>query len=628
MPDGHLSGSPFAITSEAFNRANDPRNSIDSGKIVNGAIVAEKIADNAVTMEKLSEDVKEKINGELFDNSLDFVKMKITPGLLNFNASVDIFNVLDYEGFNPAPSVWQAADGTMYAPTLSIEEQPNILGLKYSRCFTVSDIKKADGTYYISPYASFVTDVLKDENYKSFCFYINLKYLKGNQRGLFMGLESSGVISLQIKWGTDTHREGSLSANGTIIHLSVDIYYTDYRDEDWAFVRGMFWADNFLSVKNHKTVFRIGFVGGEGHVGEKTVTCGWTFVAGKVELLPFQYYPYDKSFFELFSEQNIPDGSISENMIADNAITQKKIADDVSLSTTALTNGLYGQAGDSISEGAGLTSFLDSSDPYAPISGTKKATYGYYIAKLNRMRWANYGLSGSTLGDVIYNGIDKRGFSKENGRYTQMDDDLTHLSIFFGWNDSAYGPIMKREEWLLDTYDTKIYYPRSSDLIGTIADDGTPYATQEQYAAVNAVKGNVGGIDYDNSNTYFSALYIGTKDDATNKTFWGAWNVVLPYLIEKYPLAKILLIVPFGTNALTRQCVRDAAKKYGLAVYDFSSTDNQLFFQWDDNIPDGRIAEQTISEFRRDALTSDGLHPNEKGYKYLYPSINAKLMSL
>lgn len=341
---------------------------------------------------------------------------------------------------------------------------------------------------------------------------------------------------------------------------------------------------------------------------------------------------------EAFNSANDPRGSITNekiandsidvNKIQDNAVTQEKIESNVNLSTTTLTNGLYGQAGDSISEGAGLQTLLPDSDPYAPISGTKKATYGYYIAKLNRMRWANYGRSGSTLGFVVANGINKNGFSKENGRYTQMDNDLTHLSIFFGWNDSYYGPMMKREDWLFDTYSTKIYYPKTRGLIGTNASDGTPYTTQEQYEAVNAVTGNVGGIDYDNSNSYFNALYVGTKDDNTNKTFWGAWNIVLPYLIEKYPFAKILLIVPFGTTDLMRQCVRDAAQKYGLTYYDFSSINNQLFYQWDDNKPNGMVAGKTISQFRIDNLTHDGLHPNEEGYKYLYPSINAKLMSM
>lgn len=322
---------------------------------------------------------------------------------------------------------------------------------------------------------------------------------------------------------------------------------------------------------------------------------------------------------EIFKKANDPRESIKKDMLSK----------DISVSaTTTLTNGMYGQAGDSLSEGAGLDELLKDSDPYIPISGTKKATYGYYIAKLNGMKWANYGISGSTLGYVVVNGSDKNGFSKENGRYTQMNDDLTHASLFFGWNDAAYGPVMKKEEWLQETYRKKIYYPMSAGLIGKTAEDGTPYASQEQYEAVNKVTGRVGEIDYDNNDEYFKALYVGTKDDATNKTFWGSWNIVLPYLIEKYPLAKILLIVPFGCYALLRQCVRDAAKKYGLATYDFSDINNQMFRQWEDNPADGMINGKTISQYRIDKLTSDGLHPNENGYKYMYPSINAKLLSL
>ena len=322
---------------------------------------------------------------------------------------------------------------------------------------------------------------------------------------------------------------------------------------------------------------------------------------------------------EVFNKANDPRESIKKDMLSK----------DINVSaTTTLTNGMYGQAGDSISEGAGLDELLKDSDPYIPISGTKKATYGYYIAKLNNMKWANYGISGSTLGHVVINGSEKNGFSKENGRYTQMNNNLTHISIFFGWNDAAYGPVMKKEEWLQDTYSKKIYYPMSAGLIGKTAEDGTPYASQEQYEAVNKVTGRVGEIDYDNNDEYFKALYVGTKDDATNKTFWGSWNIVLPYLIEKYPLAKILLIVPFGCYALLRQCVRDAAKKYGLATYDFSDINNQMFRQWEDNPADGMINGKTISQYRIDKLTSDGLHPNENGYKYMYPSINSKLLSL
>lgn len=69
-------------------------------------------------------------------------------------------------------------------------------------------------------------------------------------------------------------------------------------------------------------------------------------------------------------------------------------------------------------------------------------------------------------------------------------------------------------------------------------------------------------------------------------------------------------------------------KKYGLTTYDFSDTNNQLFRQWDDNPASGMINDKSISQFRIDKLTYDGLHPNKEGYEYMYPSINSRLMSL
>lgn len=327
-------------------------------------------------------------------------------------------------------------------------------------------------------------------------------------------------------------------------------------------------------------------------------------------------------------KREIADGAVTSNKIADGAVTKEKLGFTLTGCDTVLTDMFYGSAGDSLTEGAGLDSTLNDDDLYLPTSGTKKATYAYYIAKLNHCKWANYGLSGSTLGDVTTAGSDKRGFSKENGRYTQMDSDLTHISIWFGWNDSAYGPRMKREEWLQSTYSQKIYWPATSNLIGTMHSDGTPYATQEQYNACNSVTGKVNNIQYDNSNDYFNALYVGTPDDTTNKTFWGAYNIVLPYLINKYPLAKILIIVSFGCTQLMRQCTRDAAKKYGLATFDFSDTGYQVFRQWEDDPADGRINDDTIQKFRTDRLTSDGLHPNADGYKYMYPAINSRLLSI
>lgn len=278
---------------------------------------------------------------------------------------------------------------------------------------------------------------------------------------------------------------------------------------------------------------------------------------------------YDKKVAHISTElikkgavdtDKLADGAVNSQKIQNKAITQEKLDDSVVLQKTTLTEGIYGSVGDSITEGVGITNNLDDSDEYKPLSGTAKPTYAYYIAKLNNMKWHNYGISSSTMGDIVANGSDKRGFSKMNGRYTQMADDLTHISIFFGINDSFYGPLMKREDWLFEQYGTKIYYPRQTSLIGTVADDGTPFATQEQYDACNSVTGTIDGVQYNSNTEYFNALYCGNIDSIDNKTWYGAWNTVLPYLIEKYPMAKILCIVPFNTTKEIREAVRQVAK--------------------------------------------------------------------
>lgn len=67
---------------------------------------------------------------------------------------------------------------------------------------------------------------------------------------------------------------------------------------------------------------------------------------------------------------------------------------------------------------------------------------------------------------------------------------------------------------------------------------------------------------------------LGTIDDTTNETFYGAFNVVIPYLINKCRNAKIGLVVTtrVGSDDLTnpyRLAVKELAKKWGLSTLDF-----------------------------------------------------------
>lgn len=77
---------------------------------------------------------------------------------------------------------------------------------------------------------------------------------------------------------------------------------------------------------------------------------------------------------------------------------------------------------------------------------------------------------------------------------------------------------------------------------------------------------------------------IGTIDDNVNTTFYGAWNIVLSYIIEHHPLAKIGIIVSNGLDydssapdgSYYARATKEIAVKYGIPTLN----------EWDDpNVP-------------------------------------------
>ena len=181
----------------------------------------------------------------------------------------------------------------------------------------------------------------------------------------------------------------------------------------------------------------------------------------------------------------------------------------------------------------------------------KYKSYGWQIAQRNNMIFYQKGISGSTMqGAVNPNGTDKgdiskkNGFSKENGRYTQLPEDIDFLTIMFGWNDAAYGT-------------------------------------------------------------------LGTINDTTNETYCGGFNVVLPYLIHKYPYTTIVLIVPFGTTTAHRQAVRDMAQKWGVGCFDMCA--NDLPFYYSEESDDVAVNE-AIKKLRIELNQVNGAHPGYQGH--------------
>ena len=121
---------------------------------------------------------------------------------------------------------------------------------------------------------------------------------------------------------------------------------------------------------------------------------------------------------------------------------------------------------------------------------------------------------------------------------------------------------------------------------------------------------------------------VGTINDATNETFMGAYNVVLPYLINKYPYAKIGIVVPYmpnDTNAMTySNAVHQIANKWGIGVFDIQKAGTPLYYRKD---PDVGV-DPAIVTARRATFQANGAHPNSRGHQYLSTMMEAWMRTL
>lgn len=103
---------------------------------------------------------------------------------------------------------------------------------------------------------------------------------------------------------------------------------------------------------------------------------------------------------------------------------------------------------------------------------------------------------------------------------------------------------------------------------------------------------------------------IGSINDDTNETFYGAWNVVLKYYITNYPNAKIGVIIYSGDiSADIHQALIAVSKNNGIPYLDLNSTDYPLIVnQCEDYVG----AKQSIVNIRnsQNFVSGSNNHPN------------------
>ena len=246
-----------------------------------------------------------------------------------------------------------------------------------------------------------------------------------------------------------------------------------------------------------------------------------------------------------------------------------------------LNNVLYGKkwavVGDSFTAEFGnpLSDWIIEDGRYAG----KSKVYGYIIGNRNNMTLQWLGAGGKTMATPA-DGSFTNAFSLSE--YKNIDADVDYITIYLGINDSHHAP-------------------------GSTGDDGEDKSGE---------------------------IPLGTIDDTTNATFYGAWNVVIPYLLENHPFAHIGIIVSNGCDTSEYRDAEIAiAKKYGIPYIDLNGDERTPFMlrSTNANIPlEVRRARTRVQSIDYDgSITgSANQHPNKDAHEFQADFIETWMKSL
>lgn len=207
-----------------------------------------------------------------------------------------------------------------------------------------------------------------------------------------------------------------------------------------------------------------------------------------------------------------------------------------------------------------------------------KKTFGYYIGERNKMTVAINAVSGSTMAEnanSAQDGYAPAPFSRTNttagqNRYVDaIADGADYCLLWFGANDSTY------------------------------------YADGK--------------------------MVIGTSADTTNKSEWGAWNLILSYYRTNYPNTKIGIIIPWCTELAIRECIRNVGKYWGIPVLDWMG-DTQVplmtAYGRDGETVNSELLTLIENEWYHGSASNDKMHPNNAGYMQMSTVIEDFLREL
>ena len=119
---------------------------------------------------------------------------------------------------------------------------------------------------------------------------------------------------------------------------------------------------------------------------------------------------------------------------------------------------------------------------------------------------------------------------------------------------------------------------------------------------------------------------IGTINDTDNTTFYGAWNVVLDYLMRNHPYAKIGIIVTNGTSMAYINAEKAIAEKWGIPYLDMNAVQTPVM-----NRSNNQSIINEVREFRTQVFSVNApsnTHPSALAHEYESTFIEAFLRRL
>lgn len=120
---------------------------------------------------------------------------------------------------------------------------------------------------------------------------------------------------------------------------------------------------------------------------------------------------------------------------------------------------------------------------------------------------------------------------------------------------------------------------------------------------------------------------IGTINDTTNTTFYGAWNIVLEYLITNHPYAKIGIIVTNGCAFPHTEAIRRVARKWAIPYLDIAG-DYQIPMMHRVEEKAEVCATAIALRMKQFIVCDSNKHPNVKAHEYESTFIENWLRSL